>query len=504
MKPRLKCPECEFDAVYKKDLLQHLKFHKKGPKKGPKMKLFCERCSFVTDCKSRLLRHVMVHTKEKPYACGECYYQASQKEHVLRHLQAKHGIQVTAPEVKRVRTKRRKVDGGASGNDTAEPQQSGDEGPSTQQDDHSPSRIRRKRNKSDFCTQEKHFACNFCTMKFTKLINLHKHVHIQHCDLYSVDHSQFCCVVCNYTTTSRKNLLVHMRKHTFPQEMEVESMAKSITYAFSCVLCDFSSEHRDHVYAHMKREHNMYLVDSHGVKVTGDQPPKPPKKKTQLENSEEKDDECGDEEGAGAEDDEAEEEDVEPPKSTDALVVALPPTIIDVPVPHHIPVTSSTASSCPPVSPTASTSVACSVAASASRKTVLVQLAPGGPVTSVQIDPPQKTELSLDDLVSTDKLSLVDLMDTPDIVSDVITVDAETESTATLPGVQTVVGGVASEGSQSQTAVSQPVVGEESTCSSGSGQRDKIKLSVQQLSQLARGDCIQINGEMYTVEVTEN
>ena len=60
-----------YQANKKRDLRQHMKFHKLD---GPEMKLFCEYCTYITDCESRLRRHILTHTKEKPFACGLCDY----------------------------------------------------------------------------------------------------------------------------------------------------------------------------------------------------------------------------------------------------------------------------------------------------------------------------------------------------------------------------------------------------------------------------------------------
>ncbi|XP_064629086.1 uncharacterized protein LOC135488411 [Lineus longissimus] len=86
----LKCGSCSFETTSRKDLQQHLKFHRKGPE----LKLFCEHCSFVTDCQSRLNRHLLIHTKQKPFKCGVCEYRASQKEHVIRHMRMRHKLDI--------------------------------------------------------------------------------------------------------------------------------------------------------------------------------------------------------------------------------------------------------------------------------------------------------------------------------------------------------------------------------------------------------------------------
>lgn len=88
------CPECKLVVASRRDLKQHMKFHKDGPE----LKLFCKECSFVTDCKSRLQRHLVVHSNVKPFHCGICDYKATQKEHVLRHLRSQHKVEVDKPK----------------------------------------------------------------------------------------------------------------------------------------------------------------------------------------------------------------------------------------------------------------------------------------------------------------------------------------------------------------------------------------------------------------------
>ncbi|KAK2138136.1 hypothetical protein NP493_8710g00006 [Ridgeia piscesae] len=84
--PPLRCSDCSFTTVSRKDLKQHEKFHKSGPE----LKLYCEECCFVTDCQSRLKRHLLTHTHERPFSCALCNYRATQKEHIARHMKAKH------------------------------------------------------------------------------------------------------------------------------------------------------------------------------------------------------------------------------------------------------------------------------------------------------------------------------------------------------------------------------------------------------------------------------
>ncbi|XP_050392386.1 serine-rich adhesin for platelets [Patella vulgata] len=220
------CEECGLVTVSKKDLRQHMKFHRKGPE----LKLFCEHCSFVTDCESRLRRHLFIHTKEKPFQCGLCEYKGSQKEHVLRHMKSQHNI-----EIERERSYRRSPSSSFETDSTQEVV------------------ISNSNEKADYSSEEKIFACNHCTMKFSKLINLYKHLHTQHRGVMPDCSEEFTCVVCDFRTNNKKNLLVHMRKHN-TQDQSPPS------HVYSCVLCRYINPRRRNLFQHMKKKHHIEIV----------------------------------------------------------------------------------------------------------------------------------------------------------------------------------------------------------------------------------------------------
>ncbi|XP_061176551.1 uncharacterized protein LOC133185393 isoform X2 [Saccostrea echinata] len=218
------CAECGLMTYSKRDMRQHMKFHKSGPE----LKLFCEQCSFVTDCESRLRRHVLIHSHERPYQCGLCDYRGSQKEHVLRHMKTQHQISV----------ERRSSKKGLDVEDS---------------DSKDSSSVDKQQEKSDYSSQEKIFACNHCSMKFSKLINLYKHLHGQHKEVLPQDSEEFLCVVCDFRTSSKKNLLVHMRKHNLIDQVPP-------SHVYSCVLCRYMNPRRRNLFQHMKKKHNIEIV----------------------------------------------------------------------------------------------------------------------------------------------------------------------------------------------------------------------------------------------------
>ncbi|XP_041352056.1 uncharacterized protein LOC121370710 [Gigantopelta aegis] len=221
------CSECNLIALSKKDLRQHMKFHKQGPE----LKLFCEHCSFVTDCDSRLRRHMFIHTKEKPFQCGMCEYRGSQKEHVLRHMRNVHDIEIHRRQRKQA-ANNQLIEGGQI----------------------SMAALSKLIDRNDYTCRDKIFACNHCSMKFSKLLNLYKHLYTQHENIMPPQKDdEFGCVVCEFQTNTKKNLLVHMRKHNMHDH-------NPPSHVYSCVLCRYQNPKRRNLFQHMKKKHHIEIV----------------------------------------------------------------------------------------------------------------------------------------------------------------------------------------------------------------------------------------------------
>ncbi|KAL4233286.1 hypothetical protein ACF0H5_007970 [Mactra antiquata] len=263
------CDVCGLMTISKKDLKQHMKFHKNGPE----LKLFCEHCSFVTDCVSRLRRHMLIHTKERPYQCGMCMYRASQKEHVLRHMRSRHDIEMERNHRKSLIKTEGQTSSATSIVAGALPTQTSTSSNGTESE-FGPFE------KSDFSSTDKIFACNYCSMKFAKLINLYKHLYAQHKHIMPEEGpNDYQCVVCDFHTTSKKNLLVHMRKHNIHDHTPP-------THVYSCVLCRYMNPRRRNLFQHMKKKHGIEIImkddglncyvtlDSNAVHVQGQDPGK--------------------------------------------------------------------------------------------------------------------------------------------------------------------------------------------------------------------------------------
>lgn len=234
------CDICGLMTVSKKDLKQHKKFHKNGPE----LKLFCEHCSFVTDCVSRLRRHMLIHTKERPFQCGLCTYRATQKEHVLRHMRSQHGVEVERNQRRSLLEKNyhNPEEILVAGLDQSPEKDTANDleiGPFE---------------KSDYSSTDKIFACNYCSMKFAKLINLYKHLYAQHKQVMPDEGpNDYQCVVCDFRTNSKKNLLVHMRKHNMQDHSPP-------THVYSCVLCRYINPRRRNLFQHMKKKHGIEII----------------------------------------------------------------------------------------------------------------------------------------------------------------------------------------------------------------------------------------------------
>ena len=72
------CADCDFSSMSREELKQHEKLHNGGSE--------VNQCYFVADCKSRLSRHLLT----RYFSCTLCDYRATQKEHIARHMKAKH------------------------------------------------------------------------------------------------------------------------------------------------------------------------------------------------------------------------------------------------------------------------------------------------------------------------------------------------------------------------------------------------------------------------------
>ncbi|XP_023932243.1 transcription factor E4F1 [Lingula anatina] len=314
------CHICNFTTSKRKDLKQHMKFHKKGPE----LKFYCSHCSFVTEAQSRLFRHELTHTKEKPYACGLCEYRATQREHVYRHMRSKHNISVA------VKSRKKSISGleldpsqsqQPSASDPqadlqaapqldpqadlqADPQaktqadQQAETQAETQAEMQAETQVdqqaetqatsdkikpqvetvnevppdsleakpdlnasldgkpRKKYDPPDYSNADKLFACSYCTMSFAKLLNLYKHVHSMHGEVHPQDEEGvYSCVICDFRTSKKNNLLIHMRKHNV---MDTEEDDDPYT-SYACMLCEYRNKQRRNLFNHMKKKHKISI-----------------------------------------------------------------------------------------------------------------------------------------------------------------------------------------------------------------------------------------------------
>lgn len=243
----IQCGRCGFIAASKRDLKQHFKFHKRGPE----LKLYCEQCSFVTDCESRLTRHMLTHSQVKPFPCPMCDYKATQREHVNRHMKNIHKVDLPTQPSDRQKRQRASPAFSESAVVSAEGQYR--------------VVVSKKYDPPDFTDKQKVFGCLHCTMKFCKLINLYKHLHAQHASLLppASEDGAHSCVICDFKSTSKKNLLVHMRKHNASALLTDHDGSADVEVpgkVYTCVLCEYINPTRRNLYQHLKKKHKISLM----------------------------------------------------------------------------------------------------------------------------------------------------------------------------------------------------------------------------------------------------
>lgn len=56
----------------------------------------CHLCGLAFTEAFRLKRHSMTHTGEKPFPCHHCTARFARKDHLKRHLDKKHSVQINA------------------------------------------------------------------------------------------------------------------------------------------------------------------------------------------------------------------------------------------------------------------------------------------------------------------------------------------------------------------------------------------------------------------------
>ena len=115
--------------------------------------------------------------------------------------------------------------------------------------------------------KDKIYPCPNCPMKFSKTLNLHKHLELQHKLVQSLS-----CCLCEYRTDRKANLLIHLRKHNTPRKQRSlldmgtkspQSLVKTMR-VYNCVLCGHSDGTLQNLFKHVERVHADVLTSLGG------------------------------------------------------------------------------------------------------------------------------------------------------------------------------------------------------------------------------------------------
>lgn len=90
--PHVACIHCkDFYSTVVEELINHCRTCEKAPRDDPtQQKYVCYACSYFTYVSGNIKRHVRIHLGEKPYKCSQCNYRAVEKKSVLNHMFRHH------------------------------------------------------------------------------------------------------------------------------------------------------------------------------------------------------------------------------------------------------------------------------------------------------------------------------------------------------------------------------------------------------------------------------
>ncbi|KAI5719370.1 hypothetical protein M8J76_009247 [Diaphorina citri] len=90
--PHVTCIHCnKFYSTVVEDLITHCRTCEKMPRDDPvQQKYVCYACAYFTSISGNIKRHVRIHLGEKPYTCSVCNYKAVEKKSVLNHMIRHH------------------------------------------------------------------------------------------------------------------------------------------------------------------------------------------------------------------------------------------------------------------------------------------------------------------------------------------------------------------------------------------------------------------------------
>lgn len=88
----LNCMKCGSCLLKREgELLKHCLSCPYMERLNSEYKFVCFACDYHTRIKRSMEVHIRTHTGEKPYKCKHCFYESSDKSHLMRHKKIRHG-----------------------------------------------------------------------------------------------------------------------------------------------------------------------------------------------------------------------------------------------------------------------------------------------------------------------------------------------------------------------------------------------------------------------------
>ncbi|XP_030767650.1 zinc finger protein 845-like [Sitophilus oryzae] len=292
-----KCHNCNYSTNLKAFLERHMSSHTRPSAQIKATKHKCSICNFVTEHVKFLKRHLLSHKESKSYKCKMCSFETLYRKMYLKHIATKHKL------IKKVSAKKRKYD-----IITVKCMECNFETETKEQLE-----IHKKLRHRDKSDDSNLHICQFCEYQTNWEPCLKRHIERLHPSKVaepakrakakdkstkakkgnrknSSGKEMLRCNNCDFTSTSKQYLILHLKRSHICKEPESKATAASkiyrckqknclfvstVKYTFIqhvknhrrqktisnlCDLCDFISESADKLAAHKKKVHLTYLL----------------------------------------------------------------------------------------------------------------------------------------------------------------------------------------------------------------------------------------------------